>query len=75
MKTTDLLVVTLALLVGWPARAANMPVAEELLQEAGVSAGLAVVVGTTDGALEVEPAKREPSEPTGGTLSSSEVRR
>jgi outer membrane protein assembly factor BamB len=34
--------------------AEEMPAAGQVLEETGVSAGLAVVVGTTDGALEVE---------------------
>jgi hypothetical protein len=37
-----------------PARAAEWPAAAQVLQETGVSAGLAAVVGTTDGALEAD---------------------
>jgi len=42
--------VTLGLALG--ARAAELPPAAQVLKETGVSAGLAVVVGTTDGKLE-----------------------
>jgi outer membrane protein assembly factor BamB len=42
----------IGLLLAWPARAGDQPAAEQVVQATGVSAGLAVVVGTTDGALE-----------------------
>jgi hypothetical protein len=47
------IVVMVSALVG-QARAAELPAAAEVLKETGVSAGLAVVVGTTDGALEAD---------------------
>ncbi len=46
-------VVVLLVLVG-QARAADWPAAAQVLKETGVSAGLAVVVGTSDGALEAD---------------------
>ena len=41
-------------MAAWGANAAELPKAAEVLKETGVSAGLAVVVGTTDGALEAD---------------------
>ncbi len=52
MKTTALLGLALALLIGWPAHAAEMPRAARVLEHTGVSSGLAVVVGTTDAKME-----------------------
>jgi hypothetical protein len=38
----------------WGANAADLPPAAQVLKETGVPAGLAVVVGTTDGRLEAD---------------------
>lgn len=48
-----------ALLLTSLAHAAELPSAAEVLEETGVSAGLAVVVGTTDGKLEADLARTE----------------
>jgi hypothetical protein len=48
-------IAVLCLLLSAPAvQAAEMPAATQVLKETGIGAGLAVVVGTTDGALEAE---------------------
>ena len=53
MRATVLLLIAA---IGLPslARAADAPTAAQILKETGVSAGLAVVVGTTDGVLEAD---------------------
>jgi hypothetical protein len=54
MKTTKMTCWLAGLLLTCLAHAAELPSAPEVLKETGVSGGLAVVVGTTDGKLEAD---------------------
>jgi outer membrane protein assembly factor BamB len=54
IEVSGVAVMVSALALVGQARAAEWPAAAQVLKEAGVSAGLAVVVGTTDGVLEAD---------------------
>jgi outer membrane protein assembly factor BamB len=54
MKTMRWILFACSLFIAGPRAHAELPQAAQVLKETGVSAGLAVVVGTTDGALEAE---------------------